>query len=88
MSRSLKNLIRDPGLLRTQYVLTLIISFFCGALFEHVTSDIAGFQNRMGVFFFICTFFAFNSLSAMEVFFIGLMARVLQEIGNSSKEKR
>lgn len=41
---------------------------FCGALFYKVENTIAGFQNRMGVFFFIEALFAFGCLTSLQVF--------------------
>ncbi|CAG8460707.1 452_t:CDS:10 [Dentiscutata erythropus] len=40
----------------------------CGALFYKVTSDIAGFQNRMGILFFMCALLGFGCLSSLNVF--------------------
>ncbi|CAG8810880.1 20747_t:CDS:2, partial [Gigaspora rosea] len=45
-----------------------IILVLCGALFYKVTNDIAGFQNRMGILFFMCALLGFGCLSSLNVF--------------------
>jgi ABC-type multidrug transport system permease subunit len=40
----------------------------CASLFHGVTLDIAGFQGRMGLFFFILALFGFSSLTAITIF--------------------
>jgi ABC-type multidrug transport system permease subunit len=40
----------------------------CGFLFAHLTDDIPGFQNRMGLFFFILAVFGFSCLTSLDVF--------------------
>jgi hypothetical protein len=66
--RSLKILFRNPYLLTGHYTVAVIIGFLCGFLFWHVTNDLAGFQNRLGVFFFLCTLFAFSCLTSIQTF--------------------
>ncbi|KAJ3130584.1 hypothetical protein HK101_005054, partial [Irineochytrium annulatum] len=66
--RTFKNLLRNPDLLRTHYVISVVVAGLCGALFFNVKNDIGGFQNRMGLFFFICALFGFGCLSSMQVF--------------------
>jgi hypothetical protein len=59
---------------KKSFILKIIHSFFffllvlCGSLFYKVTNDIAGFQNRMGVLFFMCALFGFGCLSSLHVF--------------------
>lgn len=45
-----------------------ILLVLCGALFYKVKNDIAGFQNRMGVLFFMCALFGFGCLTSLHVF--------------------
>jgi hypothetical protein len=66
-ARMLKNLYRNPDLLQTHYVISIIIAFISGVLFWKVDNTLAGFQNRLGVFFFICALFGFSCLSSMQV---------------------
>lgn len=66
--RTFKNLYRNPDLLRTHYAISVIVAFVCGFLFWKVDNTLAGFQNRLGVMFFICALFGFGCLSSMQVF--------------------
>lgn len=43
-------------------------SVFCGLLYHGITNDIAGFQNRLGLFFFILALFGFSTLTSLGVF--------------------
>ena len=67
-SRTFKNLYRNPELLQTHYVISVAASFVCGFLYWKVDDTLAGFQNRLGVFFFICALFGFGCLSSMQAF--------------------
>jgi hypothetical protein len=49
----------------SSFVFPLVL---CGSLFYKVSNDIAGFQNRMGVLFFMCALFGFGCLSSLHVF--------------------
>lgn len=66
--RSLRNLQRNPFLLLSHYAMSVLLALLCGILFYNVSNDIAGFQNRMGVFFFVCALFAFSCLSSLPLF--------------------
>ncbi|KAL1925335.1 uncharacterized protein VTP21DRAFT_218 [Calcarisporiella thermophila] len=66
--RTFKNLYRDPMLMLTHYCISIFLALLCGMLFFRVTNDIAGFQNRMGVFFFMCTLFGFECLTSLQTF--------------------
>ncbi|OBA21663.1 hypothetical protein METBIDRAFT_32142 [Metschnikowia bicuspidata var. bicuspidata NRRL YB-4993] len=67
-SRTFKNLYRNPRLLLTNYVLSLAVGLFCGFLYYDVSNDISGFQNRLGVFFFVLALFGFSSLTGLHSF--------------------
>lgn len=67
-SRSFKNIYRNPKLLMANYVLTIILSLFLGTLYYQITIDISGFQNRMGLFFFILTYFGFVTFTGLSSF--------------------
>ena len=67
-SRSFKNIYRNPKLLLANYVLTILLSLFLGTLYYGVTIDISGFQNRMGLFFFILTYFGFVTFTGLSSF--------------------
>ncbi|KAG0297046.1 hypothetical protein BGZ98_000722 [Dissophora globulifera] len=66
--RTLKNIYRDPMLMLAHYCMSIFLGLLCGALFYKVTDDIPGFQNRMGVFFFMCSLFGFSCLSILPSF--------------------
>jgi hypothetical protein len=82
--RAFKNLYRNPTLLAFQYtasiafacklllrigpLFVLIKLVLCGLFFHHVSDDIGGFQNRLGVFFFTLALFGFACLSSLDLF--------------------
>ncbi|KAL2912287.1 FAD-dependent urate hydroxylase [Polyrhizophydium stewartii] len=66
--RTFRNLYRNPDLLRTHYVISVVVALICGFLFWKIDNTLAGFQNRLGVMFFICAVFGFSCLSSMQVF--------------------
>ncbi|CAG8514342.1 13989_t:CDS:10 [Ambispora leptoticha] len=59
---------RNPMLMLTHYCISVYLAILCGALYYKVTNDIAGFQNRMGVLFFMCALFGFGCLSSIHIF--------------------
>ncbi|KAI0661773.1 hypothetical protein C8Q70DRAFT_677116 [Cubamyces menziesii] len=66
--RAFKNLYRDPALLATHYISSITVALICGFFFQNITNDIAGFQNRLGVFFFTLALFGFSCLSSLNLF--------------------
>jgi len=66
--RAFKNMYRDPALLMAHYILSIALALICGFLFQNVTNDIGGFQNRLGVFFFTLALFGFSCLSSLGLF--------------------
>ncbi|RLN94064.1 hypothetical protein BBJ28_00017554 [Nothophytophthora sp. Chile5] len=66
--RTAQNILRHRSLLVLHVALSLSLALFGGLIFNHVTNDLAGFQNRMGAFYFILTFFGFASMSSMDLF--------------------
>lgn len=66
--RTGRNLIRHQSLFIMHTLLSLTLAIFGGAMFHHVTPDLAGFQNRSGAFYFMLTFFGFASCSSMDCF--------------------
>jgi ABC-type multidrug transport system ATPase subunit len=67
-TRTFKNLYRDPLLMLANYCMSVLLGLLCGILYFHTTDDISGFQNRMGVFFFMCALFGFSCLTSLQVF--------------------
>ncbi|CAH0478263.1 unnamed protein product [Peronospora belbahrii] len=66
--RTALNIFRHRSLLVLHIVLSLALALFGGLIFNNVSDDLAGFQNRMGAFYFTLTFFGFTSMSSMDVF--------------------
>ncbi|KAG5913886.1 hypothetical protein E4U61_006356 [Claviceps capensis] len=66
--RTWKNLYRDPMLMLTHYAISIILAVFSGYLFYGLTDDIPGFQNRLGLFFFLLALFGFSTLTSLNVF--------------------
>lgn len=66
--RTFKNLYRNPQLLLTHYVIAVLLALFCGVLYYNIANDISGFQNRLGLFFFLLTLFGFSTLSTLNLF--------------------
>ena len=66
--RTFKNLIRNPSLLKTQYLISILAGVVCGLLFWNLDLSLSGFQNRLGVMFFICSLFGFGCLSSIHLF--------------------
>lgn len=66
--RAFKNLYRDPILMFSHFGLAIVLALFCGVMYHGVTNDISGFQNRLGLFFFILSLFGFSCLTSLGVF--------------------
>lgn len=66
--RTFKNLYRNPMLMLTHYVISVILGLFCGVLYFNLTNDISGFQNRLGLFFFLLALFGFSTLTTLSLF--------------------
>ncbi|KAL2256567.1 hypothetical protein VTK26DRAFT_1472 [Humicola hyalothermophila] len=66
--RTWRNLYRNPMLMLTHYAIAILLAVFAGYLFCGLTMDIAGFQNRLGLFFFVLALFGFSTLTSLSVF--------------------
>jgi len=55
-------------LMLTHYAISILLGVLCGYLFYGLTDDIKGFQNRLGLFFFILALFGFSTLTSLTVF--------------------
>ncbi|EPZ33247.1 ABC transporter domain-containing protein [Rozella allomycis CSF55] len=66
--RTLLNLYRNPFLLFSHYLISMVLAVFTGFLFWQVSNDLPGVQNRLGCLFFICAFFGLSSLTSLELF--------------------
>lgn len=66
--RTWRNLYRNPMLMLTHYAIAILLAVFLGFLFFNLSNDIKGFQNRLGLFFFLLALFAFSTLTSLTVF--------------------
>ncbi|KAI9791544.1 MAG: ATP-binding cassette sub- G member 2 [Piccolia ochrophora] len=66
--RTWKNLYRNPILMLTHYAIAILLAVLCGYLFYGLSDDIKGFQNRLGLFFFVLALFGFSTLTSLNVF--------------------
>lgn len=66
--RTWKNLYRNPMLMLTHYAIAIVLAVLSGYLFYGLTDDIPGFQNRLGLFFFLLALFGFSTLTSLNVF--------------------
>lgn len=66
--RTWRNLYRNPMLMLTHYAIAILLAVLSGYLFYGLTDDIKGFQNRLGLFFFILALFGFSTLTSLNVF--------------------
>lgn len=66
--RTWRNLYRNPMLMLTHYAIAILLAVLSGFLFYGLTDDIKGFQNRLGLFFFVLALFGFSTLSSLTVF--------------------
>lgn len=66
--RTWRNLYRNPFLMLMHYAIAIVLAVFLGFLFYGMTDDIPGFQNRLGMFFFVLALFGFSTLTSLTVF--------------------
>ncbi|KAF2454249.1 ABC-2 type transporter family protein [Lineolata rhizophorae] len=66
--RTWRNLYRNPMLMLTHYAIAILLAVLIGWLFYGLTDDIKGFQNRLGLFFFVLALFGFSTLTSLTVF--------------------
>ena len=66
--RTWRNIYRNPMLMLTHYLIAMLLAVLCGYLFYGLSDDIAGFQDRLGLFFFILALFGFSTLTSLTVF--------------------
>lgn len=66
--RTWRNLYRNPMLMLTHYAIAIVLAVFIGFLYYGLMDDMAGFQNRLGFFFFLLALFGFSTLTSLTVF--------------------
>ena len=67
-SRTWKNLYRNPMLMLAHYAIAIVVAVLCGYCYFDLTNDIKGFQDRLGLLFFILALFGFSNLTSLAVF--------------------
>ena len=66
--RTLLNIGRHPALLALHCGVSMALGLATGLLFRGVPDTLAGMQNRAGSLFFTLTFFAFGSMTSIDIF--------------------
>lgn len=66
--RTFRNLVRNPELLLTHYVIAVLMAGIAGIAYWQVDNRMSGIQNRMGFIFFITALFGLQCLSSMQAF--------------------
>jgi ABC-type multidrug transport system ATPase subunit/ABC-type multidrug transport system permease subunit len=66
--RTWRNLYRNPMLMLTHYAIAILLAVLSGFLYYGITDDLPGFQDRMGLFFFLLALFGFSTLTSLTVF--------------------
>jgi ATP-binding cassette, subfamily G (WHITE), member 2 len=67
-TRTTKDNFRNMELFLMQSIISLLLALFVGGVFNDVSNNLAGFQNRLGAFYFSLSFFGFASFSSMDIF--------------------
>jgi len=67
--RTMKNSLRNPYLIRTQYILIALLGLCLGLIYWRLSNDLDGVQNRAGVLFFMISLLSFSSMSSIDIFF-------------------
>ena len=73
------DIVRNPILLILHWSVSLLMGIFVGCIFWKVDNDISGAQNRAGGLFFALAFFAFTSLTIVDLL-IGERQLVVREV--------
>jgi len=81
-SRTFKNSYRSPKLLLGHYLLAVLMGFFCSYLYYNVQNNISGFQNRLGLFFFLLTMFGFSTLTGLHSFSVERIVFIRERANN------
>jgi hypothetical protein len=65
--RTIVDILRNPTLLALHWGMSLLMGIFVGVIFWNVGNDVSGAQNRAGGLFFALAFFAFTSLTTVDL---------------------
>jgi len=66
--RTWTDILRHPALLKLHVAVSLLVGAAGAIIFQNVPDDLSGLQNRAGFIFFTLTFFAFGSLTSIDLF--------------------
>jgi len=66
--RGFVDIVRNPSLLLSHVVVSIVIGLMCGIIFWDAGLDITGAQNRLGGIFFLLAFLGFSSLTTIDLF--------------------
>ena len=66
--RTWTDILRHPALLKLHVAVSLLVGTAGAIIFQNVPDDLSGLQNRAGFIFFTLTFFAFGSLTSIDLF--------------------
>lgn len=64
------------------YILAILMGFFCSYLYYDVQNNISGFQNRLGLFFFLLTMFGFSTLTGLHSFSVERIVFIRERANN------
>lgn len=67
--RTILNNLRNPYLLRTQYVMIITLSVLIGVIFFKLSLDLQGVQDRAGSLFFLIALLSFSAMSSIDIFY-------------------
>jgi len=67
--RTLINILRNPYLMKAQYILTVALSLLIGFIFKDLSYDLTGIQGRAGCLFFLICLLSFSCMSSLDTFF-------------------
>ena len=81
LDRTIKHLLRNQSLFLLHVLVSVVLATAAGLIFEEVTNDLAGFQNRTGAFYFTLIFFAISSMSSIDLFLAEERTIFLREAG-------
>ncbi|MCJ1233284.1 hypothetical protein MMC14_001239 [Varicellaria rhodocarpa] len=66
--RTWRNLYRNPMLMLTHYAIAILLAVLLGFFYYGLGDNIAAFQDRMGLLFFVLALFGFSTLTSLTVF--------------------
>ena len=83
LNRTVSNLFRNQSMVLMHCTLSILLGVLAGLIFQNVTNDLAGFQNRTGAIYFALIFFSISSLSSIDLFLNEERLIFLREAGSN-----